>query len=194
MRLTGHKYDQERRLHEIALRMIALQARTNTIRACTALSDVRIRNLYRTYFKTHANESVARRRGKSPQYVAYVLHNAQAHAQASVLVGTFIDAGLIERIPVTNTLPPHEVGERLCDAYELYRHICGDDPGMLSFEEAWFIWKTLVRTGDLSVTVCRQCSALFVQDHSSPRLRPCPWCGEVNPLTHTLPPRRRRRR
>ena len=46
MRLTDDRYSGEKSQFELALRMIRHEARTGTIRACTGLSDDRIRKLY----------------------------------------------------------------------------------------------------------------------------------------------------
>ena len=64
MRLTDDRYAGEKSQFELALRMIRHEARTRTIKACTGLSDDRIRKLYSTYFVGRTD--VKRRRGGSP--------------------------------------------------------------------------------------------------------------------------------
>ena len=51
MSTTSVRYMREKGQIELALQMIAYEARTHTIRGCTGLSDDRIRRLYSTYFK-----------------------------------------------------------------------------------------------------------------------------------------------
>ena len=51
MRISDSRYARERTQFELAMRMIAYEARTCTIRTCTGLSDDRIRKIYTTYFK-----------------------------------------------------------------------------------------------------------------------------------------------
>ena len=54
MRITDSRYDRDRLRLSLAYRLIALEARTRTIRLATQLSDDRIRRMYRDYFGTHA--------------------------------------------------------------------------------------------------------------------------------------------
>jgi hypothetical protein len=49
MRITDCRYDRDRLRLEVACRLIAHEARTQTIRHCTGLSGDRIRKLYRHY-------------------------------------------------------------------------------------------------------------------------------------------------
>ena len=71
MRITDSRYDRDRLRLAIAHRMIALEARTRTIRLATQLSDDRIRRLYRDYFAVIGGNRVRRRRGKSPRQMSY---------------------------------------------------------------------------------------------------------------------------
>ena len=86
MRLTDDRYAAERSQFELALRMIGHEARTRTIRECTALSDDRIRKLYATYFRGPGSNNVRRRRGKSPRQVGRFVKNPENQLQATVLV------------------------------------------------------------------------------------------------------------
>src|SRR3977135_2140760 len=85
MRLTDHRYSQERHRMEVALRMIRLEARTCTIRACTGLTEDRIRNLFKSYVEADCNGTVRRRRGKSPQQAGCFIRSASAQLAASIL-------------------------------------------------------------------------------------------------------------
>ena len=67
MRISDDRYSRDRLRFDLALRLIGHEARTHTIRAWTGLTEDRVRKLYRTYIAEHPGETVARRRGKSPQ-------------------------------------------------------------------------------------------------------------------------------
>ncbi len=56
MRITDSRYDRDRLRLAITHRMIALEARTRTIRIATQLSDDRIRRMYRDYFASHRRQ------------------------------------------------------------------------------------------------------------------------------------------
>ena len=64
MRLTDSRYDCDRLRLSLAHRLIALEARTHTIRQATQLSDDRIRRIYREYFYSGGELTVRRHRGK----------------------------------------------------------------------------------------------------------------------------------
>ena len=99
MRLTDDRYAAERNRFELALRMIRHEARTRTIRACTGLSDDRIRKLYATYFRDAGRTSVKRRRGKSPRQVAVYVRNPLTQLEATTLVMLYC-ATLLLRVEV----------------------------------------------------------------------------------------------
>ena len=70
MRISDDRYHRERLQMELALRFLRHEARTQTIRAWTGLSDDRIRKLYHSYLD-HARGAMPRHRGKSPHQVAF---------------------------------------------------------------------------------------------------------------------------
>ena len=75
MRISDDRYHRERLRMELALRFLRHEARTQTIRAWTGLSDDRIRKLYRSYLGDARGE-LPRHRGKSPHQVAYFTRSA----------------------------------------------------------------------------------------------------------------------
>ena len=103
MRLTDDRYAAERSQFELALRMIGHEARTRTIRECTALSDDRIRKLYSTYFRDTGRTQIQRRRGKSPRQVTRFVKNAENQLQATMLVTLFC-SGLLLRVDKDNNV------------------------------------------------------------------------------------------
>jgi hypothetical protein len=177
MRLTDDRYNHERRVLDVAMRMIRFEARTCTIRTCTGLSDDRVRKLYKSYVAHEPCAStIRRRRGKSPRDIQCVLQNGQTQLQASLIAGAFASLGLLN---TTRAPADHNaclfLGEQLCDAYEVYAQLLTDRP--LSFEHAWFLWHALTQGSDLYLRPCSHCSGLAVQDRFSLRIRLCPWCG-----------------
>ncbi len=101
MRITDDRYHRERLRMELALRLLRHEARTQTIRAWTGLSDDRIRKLYRSYMDDARGE-LPRHRGKSPHQVAYFTRSTRmqeetlALATALWLLGVLADAGAAE--------------------------------------------------------------------------------------------------
>lgn len=182
MRLTDDRYAAERSQFELALRMIGHEARTRTIRECTALSDDRIRKLYATYFCGPGMRSVRRRRGKSPRQVGRFVKNPENQLQATVLVTLFC-SGLLLRIGSDSKInpcwprPDVEFGHRLCRAYETYL-VLHDEP-TLSFEWAWNLLFSISYNDELYLARCKACNASYVQDSYALDHKTCPTCEIV---------------
>lgn len=177
MRLTDDRYAGERSQFELALRMIRHEARTRIIKACTGLSDDRIRKLYSTYFLGRTD--IKRRRGKSPRQVQYYVRNPDHQLQATTLVALFC-AGFLIRIDEDNKVhacwprPNVEFGHRLCRAYETYRLLHGD--AALNFEWTWNLLQCISYNDELYLAVCDDCSSRYVQDAYALDERRCPTC------------------
>lgn len=181
MRLTDDRYAKERSQFELALRMIGHEARTRTIRECTGLSDDRIRKLYGTYFRDRGGFRVRRRRGKSPQQVAYFVKSPQNQLEATTLVALFctslllrVDAG--RRLHACWPRPDVEYGHRVCRAYETYRLLHAE--AALSFEWAWNLLQNVSKNDELYLAACAGCGSPYVQDSYALDTATCPSCGK----------------
>jgi hypothetical protein len=178
MRLTDDRYAAEKQQFELALRMIRHEARTRTIRACTGLSDDRIRKLYATYFRD-AGEDVRRRRGKSPRQVSLFVKNPLNQLEATTLVALYC-ASLLLRVDASNRIhacwprPDVEYGHRVCRAYETYL-LLHPSP-RLSFEWAWNLLQIISHNDELYLAQCGDCKSAYVQDAYALDHRVCPSC------------------
>ena len=190
MRLTDDRYAREREQFELALRMIGHEARTRTIKACTGLSDDRIRKLYATYFRDSGRTDIKRRRGKSPQQVTRFVKNPEYQLQATTLLGLF-SLGLLLRIDSDRRVhakwprPGVEYGHRLCRAFETYRTLF--EQPLLSFEWAWNLINNIAYNDELFVSACRLCEAPYVQDAFAIDPRVCPACALGRETHHGKP-------
>lgn len=182
MRLTDDRYSGERSQFELALRMIGHEARTRTIRECTGLSDDRIRKLYATYFQNTGNDTIKRRRGKSPRQVNRYVKNAQNQLQATTLIALY-SAGLLIRIDDNRRVyarwprPDVEFGHRLCRAFETYLQLHRQP--QLSFEWAWNLLNCISKNDELLLASCRHCQHIYVQDAYALDDGLCPACEIV---------------
>ncbi len=179
MRISDSRYARERHQFELAMRMIAYEARTCTIRTCTGLSDDRIRKIYTTYFKGQQQTTVRRQRGKPPTRISIYVKNDRHQSESTTLALLFCDADLIaHRLdrparPLIDKRTVH-YGQRVCLAYDVYcllhpeRSIC--------FERAWFLLDALVSGDELQFTSCEKCQSSFIHDALSLARRLCPGC------------------
>jgi hypothetical protein len=174
MRIYEDRYMRERLRFHVALRFIRLEARTQTIRYWTGLTDDRIRKLYRSYL-AHCGLPLARHRGKSPQRVAVFLRSARLRRESSLLASLF---RLLGALPAPPALPPPTAqpvvtaaaparpslqrAQLLCEAYELYRTLLGSPT--LGFEHAVFLLQALLQAEELTLAPCPDCQALVLMD------------------------------
>src|SRR4029077_13178684 len=94
MRISDDRYSRERLRMELALRFLGHEARTQTIRTWTGLSDDRIRKLYRSYM-SQARRQLPRHRGKSPHSTAYFTRSQQLQLESTVLASMLSLLGVI---------------------------------------------------------------------------------------------------
>ena len=179
MRVTDDRYNRDRLRLEIALRLIGHEARTQTIRRWTGLSDDRIRKLVRSYIRPGAG--VRRHRGKSPQQVRFFLRggsdDAPALAAMLLLFGVLPPRPAAARTPdgAPSPLPSLARGRQLCEAYEIYRRVVPQ--ARIDFEHAVFLAIALHTADEIRLQWCHSCDAANITEHSAVRLPPCRACG-----------------
>ncbi|MEO0574933.1 MAG: hypothetical protein AAF004_05670 [Pseudomonadota bacterium] len=177
--MMNERYYRERARVELALRMIEFEARTNTIRRCTGLSDDRIRKLCTQYFSGRNGEPIRRRRGKSPQQVARFVKNAPHQFEATTLMHLFVAYGLMvhrDNRTLGSAWPTPDVtfGELLCKAFSAYQIIHRDN--LFSFEWAWNLLQALARDEELAITNCGRCDTDYLYDRYALDFHVCPAC------------------
>lgn len=172
MRITDDRYQRERAHHELALRMIAHEARTCTIRAFTGITDDRVRKLYRTYVGPRS--SVRRLRGKSPRQVEFFTRNLAALLESSCLAGLFYSQGVIPAASGVILRPSLDLGTRFCDAYENYLQLVSGS--QVSFEHAWCLVQLLAARRELTLMQCVHCRGHHIADPIIHAKYGCPLC------------------
>src|SRR5262249_41203945 len=163
MRICDDRYSRERLRLELALRFLRHEARTQTIRAWTGLSDDRIRKLYRSYM-SHAPHYLPRHRGKSPNQIAYFSRSLRMQEETAVLGSLLSLVGVVPAQSAAadagQTLPSVGRGELLCGAFEIYRALIPSS--QISFEHAVFLATALTRADLLRLGRCADCGSLIV--------------------------------
>jgi hypothetical protein len=183
MRITDDRYTRDRQRLDLAIRMIGHEARTQTIRSWTGLTDDRIRKLYREYVQTQVRDdgtaAVRRHRGKSPRQSAFFMRNLETRREAAVLAGLFARLGLLreEARDVRGGTPAALTwGNQFCRVYETYRSL--RRAHRISFEHACHLLHALDRRSELAHEPCPQCDALMVVDLLRARAPVCAWCEQ----------------
>jgi hypothetical protein len=173
MRITDSRYDRDRLRLAVAHRMIALEARTRTIRLATQLSDDRIRRMYRDYFARPGGQCVRRRRGKSPRQMAFFRRSLE-HEQQTALLGALLQlCSLLARCP-QGFRPSLDDVDHFCDAYETYAGVW--PIALISFEHAWHLWQVFCRDEEFVLANCPDCESLWLRDTLEIVPYNCPAC------------------
>ena len=185
MRISDDRYSRDRLRLDLALRFIHHEARTQTIRAWTGLTDDRIRKLYRTYLHEAGGGGVTRHRGKSPQQAAFFTRSLRMRREAAVFASVSSLFGLISPrvgsapaiiVERANQPAPNVArGALLCEAFEAYRALIGDS--QISFEHAVYLLGALHAGDELRVAHCRECNCVLVADRLALRLPVCNDCS-----------------
>jgi hypothetical protein len=183
MRICDDRYSRERLCLDLALKFLRHEARTQTIRKWTGLTDDRIRNLYRSYMSKSA-QYIPRHRGKSPHQIAYFARSLRVQWETAQLASLFSLFNVVPARPgfeVALSLPTVARGEKLCFAYETY--LTTIPTAQISFEHAVFLAVSLARGDQLRLSGCRECTALVVLERFPLRDRRCQYCANPIPAT-----------
>lgn len=177
MRISDDRYHRERLRMELALRFLRHEARTQTIRTWTGLSDDRIRKLYRSYLGETRRE-MPRHRGKSPHQIAFFTRSARLQEETVALATSFWLLGVIPALVVREAPGSAAAlgrGALLCTAFEAYR--LARCAALISFEHAVFLAAALGRAEQLRISWCGRCGSLVVSEPCALRVRPCHYCA-----------------
>lgn len=178
MRICDNRYSRDRFRLDLAFRFIRHEARTQTIRTWTGLSDDRIRKMYREYMK-EPGFAVSRPRGKSPQQCAFFTRSPQYKEESSLLASLCSLLGALPRTgaPINRqALVNLSRGELLCQAFEVYHDLVADPH--ISFEHLVFLVRALAEGEELTLASCEECGALTVGDRISFKARRCLHCAK----------------
>jgi hypothetical protein len=164
--------DRESNRVEIAIRMLQLQARTQTIMAATRMSEDQVRRLYREYCR---GQVANRQRGRSPTSTASYLRTLPLCYETSVLASVLLTYGLLKgkrpRAWLTDSL---RYAEQFCHAYAQYLELALHEP--LGFERAWYFARNLAAMMDVSLKHCPQCGGHYVYNDTDVRRQACSIC------------------
>jgi hypothetical protein len=174
MRVSDDRYSRDRLRLDLALRFIQHEARTQTIRHWTGLSDDRIRKLYRSYAPQLGR--IVRPRGKSPQQVGYFLRSPRLQQETALLASVCSLLGALPQRSTHSAGPAPGVarGEILCQAFEAYQMLL--PAARISFEHMIFLVVTLGRGEELRLAGCCECGALLVTERIALRELRCGAC------------------
>jgi hypothetical protein len=171
--VTDDRFDRELRRRELARRLVSHQARTHTIFEMTALTRHQLATLRQRWRVMQET----RHRGPSPKSFAAFFSSAHARSEAAALTTLcrVLGAAPIERRPGERTkLPGLEIGERLCETFELYRACF--PRSAFEFEHLVLLARGLAQGNAIAVGNCTSCQGTILIDLFATRRNVCSHC------------------
>ena len=175
MRITDHRYARDVRRYNLALRLIAHEARTQTISLWTGLPEERVRNLCQSYAKSE--QGLSRHRGPSPNRPGIFLRSLRMRNEGAALGGLFQIFGVVPEASMPNArsdLPSLTRGERLCNAYDFYSHMIPDTS--VKIEYAVMLAIALAQGTEILLAMCSRCGCAILVDRYGTARRTCMYC------------------
>jgi len=165
---------RDSRRYQLALRLMAHQARTGTISAMTSLSRHQQEALRLRWGVTEDT----RRRGPSPTSLGRFTHSPRARSEGAVLAVFCRIYGLLALASLVGLsrrkLLTLEFGERLCDTYESYR---GCFPwSKFEIEELLSFAIGIAANEVIGLGRCVSCSGTVIIDRLAPHRPSCAHC------------------
>lgn len=209
MRISDDRYSRDRVRLDLALRFIRHEARTQTIRAWTGLTDDRIRKLYRSYFDRDSGTGLLRPRGRSPRRAAFFLRNPRLKQEAALIASLCLLLGALPRRtarsdpptvrsePPTGRSGPPRARSGLLPAPASIGGIAQGVPqgialceayeayralipaARISFEHLVYLFTALHRGDELRLASCAGCGAVVVAERMALREARCPYCADL---------------
>jgi hypothetical protein len=181
-RRTQNETHRDFRRYELALRLMAHQARTRTISAMTSLTRHQLATLRRRWRVTED----MRHRGPSPKSLSVFLHSPRARSEGASLA---VLCRILKVLPTKglNTNARNvfslESGERLCEVFEAYRTCFPASD--LEFEEVLLLAIGLAKGEVIELGNCDSCNATILIDLLGSRRRKCSHCHSAD--HHAVP-------
>lgn len=183
-------YAEDVRQCNLALRLIAFEVRTHTIRRMTGLTDDRIRNLSRLAKRDTKGVRIVRHRGSAPHSVDFFLANAQIRNETAALLSLCCLTKVLPERHGNGVAPPSldiSRGEQLCDAFEIFKTLSPET--RITLEHLLFLLWATTQNDQLVASHCLECTSLIVVDPLSLVRHVCDHCrGQAaEPVTAEQP-------
>jgi hypothetical protein len=173
MPIGDDRIGRDLRRYQLAMRLVAHEARTGTICDWTGLTRERLKTLRREW----GIPMETRHRGPSPTSVSVFFRSPRVRSEASLLAMLCRMMGAVSstRMPdAARLLPSLDRGERLCDAFEAFRVCLPESP--IEFEQVVLLALALAQGDALELGHCRNCDAVMLVDRLAVGARICSFC------------------
>lgn len=171
--VSDQQIDRYFRRIQLGLRLLAHGARTQTTCQWTGLTPDQLATLRRRW-QFNADE---RLRGPSPSSFDAFFASRHRRTEAALFLQMCMLAGVVplQHGPESaSSLPSLENGERLCEAYEMYR--AWEPHAGFTIEQATLLLLGAVSGQEIELTQCPDCNGALLIDKLSQRRSGCPYC------------------
>ena len=174
MPISDPRYERHIRRYNLAKRMIEHRARTMTVSAWTGLTKYQVQRFFREYEGIGAN---TRHRGVPPSQAAVFCKSLELECESSALAAVELQ---MEIIPTElnghfeESFASLTRGERLLDAFDLYRSLVPD--ARFSLEHALLLAKELASGKTITLSQCHSCGGVMVIDLLGRAHTDCAFC------------------
>ena len=158
---------------ELARRLIAHQARTQTITALTNLSRHQLAQLR----QRSRTPETTRHRGPSPRSLVRFTHSPRARGEAAALAAFCRAYRVLPVHPLRRSQFTLEFGERLCATYEAYR-ACFPQTDV-TVEELFSLVLGVAENSEIGLGCCALCGGTVLVDRLARRGSTCIHCEGV---------------
>lgn len=171
-RVTKEPLDRDLRRRQLAQRLVAHQARTQTIFLLTGLSRHQLATLRQRWRVTQE----MRHRGPPPTSFAVFRSTLRVRAEAAALAVLWrilanVGASSVHTHGPTSTV---EFGEHLCEVFEAY--VACFQKSELDLEHLILLARGLEEADAIELSRCGNCEAVILVDLLELRRRLCPHC------------------
>ena len=163
------------RRYELAQRLIAHQARTQTITALTNLSRHQLAQLR----QRSATPDLTRRRGPSPKSLERFTHSPRARGEGAVLAAFCRAYRVLPTEALRATQFTLEFGERLCATFEAYQACFPQET--IVIEELLALVFGIANSREIGLGHCVRCGGTLLVDRFARHGAGCPQCEIVLP-------------
>lgn len=173
---TDEQIDRELRRRQLAKRLTAHQARTQTICGMTTLTRHQLTTLRRRWNVPQKE----RYRGPAPSSFTIFTRTSRGQTEGAALyvlcrvLGALSGARLTRKDKLFASL---EAGERLCDVLEFCR-LCFPQL-QVDFEEVLMLASGVTAGERITIANCANCNAFIVMERLSSRRRLCSHCRHI---------------
>lgn len=172
LRVGNERFNRHYRRVQLALRLVSHGARAQTASEWSGLTPDRLVTLKRRWLP-EAGDGF---RGPAPTSFQTFFRSAlrTSHATLFVSIHQMLCERSMQNAPAADLAPSLENGERLCEAYEIFRE--WEANAALEFDQAVLLARGATKSEDIELTRCPNCGRALLIDKWARRRETCAEC------------------